>query len=143
MALPKFIYGGTSGVASPEELQRLREIAASLAAPKETPNTIGNGIAAIGDALGYRMTQGKADRMSEAGNASAQDAVAKALGGAGAFPPAPGGGASSSAAGNGSLPAVDVSKTASGSVDPQAIYAGLKARGLNDAQAFAILGNWK
>jgi|GEM_PF-6114305 len=135
---PSFIFGGNTGVSSPEELARLRAIADALSAPR-APKNVGEGLSAIGDALGYRLTENKADAMQKAGDASASSAVAQALNG-GMFPAAPTGAVASP---DGALPSVDVSKSAAGSVDPQTIYAGLKARGLNDAQAFATLGNWK
>jgi len=92
MALPQFIFGGSTGVSSPQELQRLRMIADSLAAPR-APKNVGEGLSALGEALGYRFAAAKADKMEAGGQESAQSAIAKALGGAGSFPPAPGGGA--------------------------------------------------
>lgn len=143
---PGFIFGGDTGVQTPEELARLRAIADALRGPV-APKTVGQGLSAIGEALGYRMANGRANK-AEADWRKGGDSVFSALFGSGAgSTPAGAGGAptadSGSVPASGTLPNVDVSKTVSGGVDPGSIFAGLKSRGLNDAQAYATLGNWK
>lgn len=140
MALPGFIFGGDTGIRNPEELARARAVAEALLMPQRPAQNVGEGLAVLGQAIRGRREMNAANRAAAAGDASASSAIAQALGG-GTFPAAPGGGLAPSP--DGSLPSVDVSKTVSGGVDPQTIYAGLKARGLNDAQAYATLGNWK
>ncbi len=87
MAAPLFIFGGNTGVASPRELRRLRSIAEALSGSNKAPRNIGEGLNAIGEALLYRATEGKADRMEQAGLDSANETmnpIYKALGGGGA-----------------------------------------------------------
>lgn len=87
MAAPLFIFGGKTGVSSPKELKRLRAIAEALGGRNQAPRNIGEGLNAIGEALLYRATEGKADRMEQAGLDSANETVnpiLKALGGGGA-----------------------------------------------------------
>lgn len=93
MARPMFIFGGDTGVSSPEELQRLRSIAEALSGPSRAPRDVGEGLNAIGQALLYRSVMGKANRMAEDGQAKGDAAfspIAAALAGGGAFPAAPG-----------------------------------------------------
>ncbi|RWH41202.1 MAG: hypothetical protein EOQ79_02200 [Mesorhizobium sp.] len=139
---PSFIFGGDTGVQTPEDLARLRAIADALARPA-APRTIGQGLNALGEAIGYRMADNRATQ-AEHDWRKGGDSVFSALFGAGggsASTSSPG--ASSDGGSPGNLPAVDVSGSVSGSVDPKTLFAGLKARGLNDAQAYATLGNWK
>ena len=89
---PQFIFGGNTGVSSPEELARLRAISMALSQPA-APKNVGEGLSALGQALGYRLMQSKMGKMQAEGNASASDAISQALNG-GTFPSAPGGGAS-------------------------------------------------
>jgi len=84
MAAPMFIFGGKTGVSSPKELKRLREIAEALNGPQRAPQNVGEGLNAIGQALLYRSTEGKAERMEKEGQASAAsafDPIVQALGG--------------------------------------------------------------
>ena len=74
MAAPMFIFGGKTGVSSPKELKRLREIAEALNGPQRAPQNVGEGLNAIGQALLYRSTEGKAERMEKEGQASAASA---------------------------------------------------------------------
>lgn len=88
---PSFIFGGDTGISSPEELARLRAISMALSQPS-APKNAGEGLSALGQALGYRMMQGKVNKMQAEGNASATNAIANALGASsvGPFPAAPG-----------------------------------------------------
>lgn len=93
MAKPMFIFGGDTGVASPEELQRLRGIAEALSGPSRAPRDIGEGLNAIGQALLYRSVAGKAASMAEdvqAKGDAAFNPILAALGGDRVFPAAPG-----------------------------------------------------
>jgi hypothetical protein len=99
-----FIFGGDTGVKTPEDLARLRAIAEALAQPSPAPRTVGQGLNALGEALGYRMANNKATQAEQdwrkggndvfsalfgSGNSpattaaapSASNAVASALGG--------------------------------------------------------------
>ncbi|RVB63421.1 flagellar biosynthesis protein FlgJ, partial [Mesorhizobium sp. M7A.F.Ca.CA.004.06.1.1] len=76
-AQPAFIFGGDTGVQTPEELARLRAIADALRGPA-APKTVGQGLSAIGEALGYRMANGRANR-AEADWRKSGDSVFSAL----------------------------------------------------------------
>lgn len=125
---------------TPATVARQRAIVQALMESQRAPRNVGEGLNALGDGIVENVLNRRADAAERAGMASAQGDFNSAISGGGAFPP---GSAASAAPSDGSSPSVDVSKTAAGSVDPQTIYAGLKARGLNDAQAYATLGNWK
>lgn len=93
MAKPMFIFGGDTGVSSPEELQRLRGIGEALSGPARAPRDIGEGLNAIGQALLYRSVAGKAASMAEdvqAKGDAAFNPILAALGGDRVFPAAPG-----------------------------------------------------
>ena len=79
MSTPQFIFGGNTGVASPKELKRLRALAEALAGPARAPQNVGEGLAAIGDALLYRSTMKKADAMEKEGEESANKAFSPIL----------------------------------------------------------------
>lgn len=84
MSTPMFIFGGNTGVATPQQLKRLRAVAEALNGNNRTPRNLGEGLSAIGEALLYRSTIGRADKMEEEGRASASsamDPILKALGG--------------------------------------------------------------
>ncbi|MDX8438363.1 phage tail tip lysozyme [Mesorhizobium australafricanum] len=145
MTAPMFIFGGDTGVKTPEDLARLRAIAQALSQPSPAPRSVGQGLNALGEAIGYRMAANKATA-AEQDWRKGGDSVFSALFGGGSSPAGSGSSAVASALGGGSggnLPTVDVSKSVAGAADPKALFAGLKARGLNDAQAYATLGNWK
>lgn len=91
MALPQFIYGGNTGINSPEELARARMLAEALLGPQRPAQNVGEGLAVVGQAIRGRREMNAVNRASNAGAESAQSAIAKALGGAGAFPSAPAG----------------------------------------------------
>lgn len=65
-----YIYGGDTGE-TPESIARKRAIAEALISRSGVPRNIGEGLAAIGDALGYRSMMGKADKAQAAGMATA------------------------------------------------------------------------
>ncbi|RVA17184.1 hypothetical protein EN935_36750, partial [Mesorhizobium sp. M7D.F.Ca.US.004.03.1.1] len=134
----------TSKGETPASVARKRAIVQALMASQRAPQNIGEGLNALGDGIVENVLNRRADAAETAGQSQASDAFGGLIN-AGTFPAAPGGGALPSAAASpdGALPSVDVSKTIHGGVDPASIYSGLKARGLNDAQAYATLGNWK
>ncbi|WP_434723038.1 phage tail tip lysozyme [Mesorhizobium sp. RIZ17] len=142
MTAPMFIFGGDTGVQTPEQLARLRAIADALAQPTAAPRTVGQGLNAIGEALGYRMANSKATT-AEQDWRKGGNSVFSALFGPGGSASAASPGAAAAGGAPGNLPSVDVSGSVAGAADPKALFAGLKARGLNDAQAYATLGNWK
>lgn len=89
MARPHFIFGGDTGVSSPEELKRLRAIAEALGGPY-APSNISEGLSAIGAALGGRIADGRANKMASAGEASRLAAMNPITGALyGGFPEAP------------------------------------------------------
>ncbi|TGS47526.1 hypothetical protein EN824_07410 [Mesorhizobium sp. M8A.F.Ca.ET.181.01.1.1] len=96
-AQPGFIFGGDTGVQTPEELARLRAIADALRGPV-APKTVGQGLSAIGEALGYRLANGRANK-AEADWRKGGDTVFSALFGSGA--------AGSTPAAAGGAPSVD------------------------------------
>jgi len=87
MALPQFIFGKGTGINSPEELVRARMLAEALLGPQRPAQNVGEGLAVVGQAIRGRREMNAVNRASNAGAESAQSAIAKALGGAGAFPP--------------------------------------------------------
>jgi hypothetical protein len=97
MALPGFIFGGDTGIKSPEDLARARAIAEALLMPQRPAQNVGEGLAVLGQAIRGRREMNAANRAQAAGDASAQDAVSQALNG-GTFPAAPSGGGSPSSA---------------------------------------------
>jgi hypothetical protein len=78
-----FIFGGDTGVKSPEDLARLRAIAGALSQPSPAPRTIGQGLNALGEAIGYRLADSRA-RSAEADWRKGGDSVFSALFGSGA-----------------------------------------------------------
>lgn len=158
MALPSnplesFIWGAGGSRLTPEQIARQREVAGALLqqgvdfSPVASPL---QGLGRVVNAAAGAYRNSKADQAENANASASQNNIANLLnGGASGFPTAPGGAAGPmavsgmAATSGGALPSVDVSKTASGSVDPQMIYTGLKQRGLNDAQIYATMGNWK
>lgn len=135
MALPQFIYGGNTGIKNPEDLARARALAEALLGPQRPAQNVGEGLAVLGNAIRGRREMNAVNRASSAGAESAQGAIAKALGGAGAFPPAPALGGGSSAP----VSAASVPQSASA----QAIRDGLIKRGLPEHVADGFLMNFQ
>jgi hypothetical protein len=102
-AQPGFIFGGDTGVQTPEELARLRAIADALRGPV-APKTVGQGLSAIGEALGYRLANSRANK-AEVDWRKGGDSVFSALFGST--------GAGSTPAGAGGAPTVDGGNVAS------------------------------
>ncbi|TIT69116.1 MAG: hypothetical protein E5W90_02105 [Mesorhizobium sp.] len=111
-----FIFGGDTGVKSPEDLARLRAVAEALSRPA-APRNVGEGLNAIGEALGYRMANNRATQ-AETDWRKGGDSVFSALFGSGSPAAAssspasaPASNAVVSALGGGSMgPAPDLSK---------------------------------
>jgi hypothetical protein len=99
MALGPFIWGGSTGIRTPQEAAHLRAIAEALASRGRTPHTIGEGLSAIGDAIASRRYRMRADRAETEGRAAYQskygDLLPSLFGGDGGaadpVPTAPGG----------------------------------------------------
>ena len=99
MALGPFIFGGNTGIKTPEEAAHLRAVAEALASQGRTPHTIGEGLSAIGDAIASRRYRMRGERMESEGRAAYQEKYGDLLkslfsgGGAAAapVPTAPGG----------------------------------------------------
>jgi len=72
MALAPFIFGGNTGIKTPQEAAHLRAVAEALASQGRTPHTIGEGLSAIGDAIASRRYRMRGDRMESEGRAAYQ-----------------------------------------------------------------------
>lgn len=136
MAVPGFIFGGNTGINSPEELARARMLAEALRGPQAPAKTVGEGLAVLGQAIRGRREMNAVNQASTAGQASAQSAIARALGGAGSFPPAPA---------PGGAPVAPVSSGAPVAQSPggDAIRAKLIERGLPEHVADAFVMNFQ
>lgn len=89
-----FIFGEGQEYKTPAELAKARAVANAMLLNREAPKDVGSGINAIAQALMYRSMMGDIGASEKAGQESAAAAfnpVLGALGGSGAFPPAPGG----------------------------------------------------
>lgn len=99
MALMPYIFGGSTGIRTPQEAAHLRAIAEALAGQRRAPHTIGEGLSAIGDAIASRRYRMRGDRMESEGRANWQknygDLLPSLFGGDGGavdpVPTAPGG----------------------------------------------------
>jgi hypothetical protein len=99
MALGPFIYGGSTGIRTPQEAAHLRAVAEALASQGRTPHTIGEGLSTIGDAIASRRYRMRGERMESEGRAAYDakygDLVKSLISGGGAaaapVPTAPGG----------------------------------------------------
>lgn len=80
-----YIFGGNTGVASPEELKRRRALAEALVARNvaRAPQNIGEGIAALGGGLAARALLNRVSEQEKAGRIGALDAYNAALGSGG------------------------------------------------------------
>jgi spore germination cell wall hydrolase CwlJ-like protein len=67
-----YIFGGNTGIRTPQEAARLRAVAEAMASRGRAPSNIGEGLAAIGDAIASRRYRMRADRMESEGRASYQ-----------------------------------------------------------------------
>ncbi|WP_292239634.1 phage tail tip lysozyme, partial [Mesorhizobium sp.] len=83
---PSFIFGGDTGVQTPEDLARLRAIADALARPA-APRTIGQGLNALGEAIGYRLADSKATSAERDWRKGGNDVFSALFGGGGASSP--------------------------------------------------------
>lgn len=84
-----FIFGQGQQFQSLDELKKARALAEAMRGPQRAPQNVGEGLTALGEALAYRMETNRLNKAETAGRESAGSALAKALGGQGAFPPAP------------------------------------------------------
>ena len=67
-----YIFGGNTGIRTPQEAARLRAIAEALSGQRRAPHTIGEGLTAIGDAIAERRAVSRADRIESEGRANWQ-----------------------------------------------------------------------
>lgn len=72
--MQSFIFGGEGMAKTPQELERMREMARAMTRKSRTPQNVGEGIASLGDAILYRSLTSKADKAENAGISSANDA---------------------------------------------------------------------
>jgi hypothetical protein len=138
MALPGFIFGGDTGIHSPEELARARAYAEALLGPQRPAQNVGEGLAVLGQAIRGRREMNAVNKASAAGDASASSAVMAALGGNGPFPAAPSGGAQPSAADY-----ADTRVRSASGDGADSIKQGLVSRGMNPQVADAFVMNFQ
>jgi hypothetical protein len=108
MAIPSFIFG-TEGLAkTPQELAKMRAVADAMR-KRRTPQTVGEGIAALGDGIASGLITLQANRAEKSGRESAGNAfssIMSALSGSGGSSAPSGGGTGVSYSGN--IPAADL-----------------------------------
>ncbi|MER8464164.1 phage tail tip lysozyme [Mesorhizobium sp. M1396] len=146
-AQPGFIFGGDTGVQTPEELARLRAIADALRGPV-APKTAGQGLSAIGEALGYRMANNRANK-AETDWRKGGDGVFSALFGSSATgsAPAAAGGAPTVDSGNVAAPGLGGAAGPAPDLTGNDIYSGFmdtvksKVTNPNGLAAVASTGN--
>ncbi|MBZ9926777.1 phage tail tip lysozyme [Mesorhizobium sp. BR1-1-4] len=142
---PSFIFGGDTGVKTPEELARLRAIADALSRPA-APRNVGEGLKAIGEALGYRMANSRANK-AETDWRKGGDSVFSALFGSGADPSTTAPASTASSAPSGSTPALGGSAGSAPNLSGNDIYSGFmdtvksKITNPNALAAVAATGN--
>jgi hypothetical protein len=81
LAVPTFSFGGGAQARTPQEAARLRETTAALMARLQTPQNVGQGLGAIGNALVVRALNDRATAGEEAGQAHAADLLKTLQGG--------------------------------------------------------------
>jgi len=146
-----YIFGGKDMPKSAQELKRLRATAAALA-PSRTPQNVGEGLNAIGQALAYRMMLSKADQGEAAGTNAANNAFTALMrGGMGGAAPSMDAAPSAApvAAPPGTMapnqPPVPGLNRAPSPANPDESYirSGLVQRGLPEHVADAFVANFK
>lgn len=92
---PTFIFGGDTGVDTPQELARKRAIVHALMSSQRAPRNVGEGLSALGDGIVANVLNRRADAAEQAGQASAAEAMNPIMASLGIgfpeAPPAPGG----------------------------------------------------
>ena len=86
--MASYIWGGNTGIKSPEELERRRAVAEAMLARAvgRTPQNVGEGLTAVGQAIGGRLAENRLNKAERAGRESANDAfseIIRSLGGGG------------------------------------------------------------
>jgi hypothetical protein len=69
--IPSFIFGGNTGVTTPDSANRIRATAQALMARMNTPRDVGEGLGAIGQAIMARTAMDRATRAEQEGQAQA------------------------------------------------------------------------
>jgi hypothetical protein len=70
--VPQFIFGGNTGIASAQDLERQRMLVAELQRPRSAPKNAGEGLSALGEALGYRMARKRLEKGEKQGMEAGQ-----------------------------------------------------------------------
>lgn len=79
MAVPSpFIWGQGGEKLTPGQVKIMRELAAAKAARNDVPDTLGEGLASVGDALLYNSNMARANEAESAGMSAVQQALAEA-----------------------------------------------------------------
>lgn len=76
---PGFIFGGDTGVSTPQELARKRALVQAILSSQRNPRNVGEGLLALGDGIAANMLNGRADKAEKAGMESANSAFAPIL----------------------------------------------------------------
>jgi len=83
MAVPSFIFGGDTNI-SYEDLQRRRKIAEAIAGRSlSAPQNVGEGLAAVGNALAYRFENSRLNKAEASGKEKASSLFGSIMGGMG------------------------------------------------------------
>lgn len=79
MAMPSpFVWGQGGQKLTPGQVKIMRELAAAKAARNDVPDTLGEGLASVGDALLYTTNMNRANEAESAGMERVQQALAEA-----------------------------------------------------------------
>lgn len=139
--VPSFIFGEGQKARSPDELKKMRATLEALRGRSYAPKNIGEGLAAIGDALAYRMDMSALEKGEAASREAGKGIMSEIVGALG------GGAGGSTGYGGGSVPA-----SATGSVEPasvpqtadaQKLRQGMIDRGLPEHIADGFLMNFQ
>lgn len=77
--MKSFIFGGDTGE-TPQSIARKREIAEMLAATRGTPQNVGEGLSAMGNAIAYRMMTNRANKAEATGREYGNNAFNSIIG---------------------------------------------------------------
>jgi hypothetical protein len=78
MATQPFIWGQGGQKLTPAQAKAMRDVAAALAARKDTPQNLGEGLSSVGDALLYNANMARAGEAESAGAQRVAEALAEA-----------------------------------------------------------------
>jgi hypothetical protein len=82
----QFIFGGNTGIASAKDLERQRMLIEALQGPRPAPKNLGEGLSALGEAIGYRMASKRLAGQEKEAASAGQALFDSLLGGAAGQP---------------------------------------------------------